>query len=67
MFNKWQAQRWWQENFDKVMELYNVRRLNRQAFPLPIPPKSEDELPLNSRVCYHHFTFIKHNTHNFPT
>ncbi|KAJ0881958.1 putative brevis radix (BRX) domain, transcription factor BREVIS RADIX domain-containing protein [Helianthus annuus] len=49
MFNKWQAQRWWQENFDKVMELYNVRRLNRQAFPLPIPPKSEDEQPLNSR------------------
>ncbi|KAI3775606.1 hypothetical protein L1987_50186 [Smallanthus sonchifolius] len=49
MFNKWQAQRWWQENFDKVMELYNVRRLNRQAFPLPTPPKSEHELPLNSR------------------
>ncbi|XP_076922076.1 protein Brevis radix-like 4 isoform X2 [Bidens hawaiensis] len=49
MFNKWQAQRWWQENFDKVMELYNVRRLNRQAFPLPIPQKSQDELiPLDS-------------------
>ncbi|XP_052200387.1 protein Brevis radix-like 4 isoform X2 [Diospyros lotus] len=43
MFNKWQAQRWWTENFDKVMELYNVQRLNRQAFPLPTPPRSEDE------------------------
>ncbi|KAA8523293.1 hypothetical protein F0562_009716 [Nyssa sinensis] len=43
MFNKWQAQRWWAENYDKVMELYNVQRLNRQAFPLPIPPRSEDE------------------------
>ncbi|CAL9106236.1 unnamed protein product [Musa acuminata var. zebrina] len=40
MFNKWQAQRWWAENYDKVMELYNVQRLNRQAMPLP---KSEDE------------------------
>ncbi|KAI3801213.1 hypothetical protein L1987_29317 [Smallanthus sonchifolius] len=43
MFNKWQAQKWWQENYDKVMELYNVQRLNRQVFPLPTPPRSEDE------------------------
>ncbi|TKY72838.1 Brevis radix 4 [Spatholobus suberectus] len=43
IFNKWQAQRWWAENYDKVMELYNVQRLNRQAFPLPTPPRSEDE------------------------
>lgn len=43
MFNKWQAQRWWTENYDKVMELYNVQRLNRQAFPLPTTPRSEDE------------------------
>ncbi|KAL2327242.1 hypothetical protein Fmac_020669 [Flemingia macrophylla] len=26
-----------------VMELYNVQRLNRQAVPLPTPPRSEDE------------------------
>ncbi|KAJ6828643.1 putative protein Brevis radix-like 1 [Iris pallida] len=43
MFNKWQAQRWWVENYDKVMELYNVQRFNRQAVPLPTPPRSEDE------------------------
>ncbi|KAG8657094.1 protein Brevis radix-like 4 isoform X1 [Manihot esculenta] len=43
MFNKWQAQRWWTENYDRVMELYNVQRFNRQAFPLPTPPRSEDE------------------------
>ncbi|KAJ7955951.1 Protein Brevis radix-like [Quillaja saponaria] len=43
MFNKWQAQRWWAENYDRVMELYNVQRLNRQAFPLPATPRSEDE------------------------
>ncbi|OIW18744.1 hypothetical protein TanjilG_13496 [Lupinus angustifolius] len=43
MFNKWQAQKWWSDNYDKVMELYNVQRLNRDAFPLPMPPRSEDE------------------------
>jgi len=44
MFNKWQAQRWWAENYDRIMELYNVQRFNRQAFPLPTPPRSEDEV-----------------------
>ncbi|XWS72234.1 hypothetical protein CRYUN_Cryun02cG0022300 [Craigia yunnanensis] len=43
MFNKWQAQRWWADNYDRVMELYNVQRFNRQAFPLATPPRSEDE------------------------
>ncbi|TXG68407.1 hypothetical protein EZV62_003342 [Acer yangbiense] len=43
MFNKFQAQRWWAENYDKVMELYNVQRFNREAVPLPISPISEDE------------------------
>ncbi|KAJ6836650.1 protein Brevis radix-like 4 [Iris pallida] len=40
MFNKWQAQRWWGENFDRIMELYNVQRFSRQA--LPTPPRSDD-------------------------
>ncbi|KAK2652400.1 hypothetical protein Ddye_012256 [Dipteronia dyeriana] len=43
MFNKFQAQRWWAENYDKVMELYNVQRFNREAVPLPTSPRSEDE------------------------
>ncbi|KAL5822415.1 hypothetical protein ACOSQ4_020315 [Xanthoceras sorbifolium] len=43
MFNKFQAQRWWAENYEKVMELYNVQRFNRQAVPLPTSPRSEDE------------------------
>jgi len=47
MFNKWQAQRWWAENYDKVMELYNVQRFNQQAVPLPTPPRSEDEVDYN--------------------
>ncbi|KAM7252170.1 hypothetical protein ACFE04_024053 [Oxalis oulophora] len=41
MFNKWQAQRWWGENYDRIMELYNVQRFNRQA--LSTPPRSEDD------------------------
>lgn len=40
MFNKWQAQRWWGENYDRIMELYNVQRFNRQA--LSTPARSED-------------------------
>lgn len=40
MFNKWQAQRWWGENYDRIMELYNVQRFNRQA--LNTPGRSED-------------------------
>ncbi|KAJ7963231.1 Brevis radix-like protein [Quillaja saponaria] len=43
IFNKWQAQRWWAESYDKVMELYNVQRFNHQGVPLPTPPRSEDE------------------------
>ncbi|CAN0887873.1 Protein BREVIS RADIX [Linum grandiflorum] len=41
MFDKWQAQRWWGENYDRIMELYNVQRFNRQS--LTTPPRSEDE------------------------
>ncbi|KAL8521401.1 hypothetical protein ACS0TY_011793 [Phlomoides rotata] len=40
MFNKWQAQRWWGENFDRIMELYNVQRFNQQA--MNTPGRSED-------------------------
>lgn len=42
MFDKWQAQRWWGENYDRIMELYNVQRFNRQA--LQTPARSEDEI-----------------------
>lgn len=44
MFDQYQAQRWWEENYDDVMELYNVQRFNHQAMPLPTPPRSEDEV-----------------------
>jgi len=51
MFNKLQAQRWWADNYDKVMELYNVQKLSRQAFPLPTPPRSEDEVSFFTEKC----------------
>ncbi|KAL8458660.1 hypothetical protein ACS0TY_036246 [Phlomoides rotata] len=43
IFNKWQAQQWWGENSDKVMELYNVQRFSHQDVPMPTPARSEDE------------------------
>ncbi|KAJ0970903.1 hypothetical protein J5N97_018862 [Dioscorea zingiberensis] len=48
MFNKWQAQRWWGENFDRIMELYNVQRFSRQA--LATPPMSEDRSTRESPI-----------------
>lgn len=43
MFDKRQAQKWWAENFEKVMELYNVQQFNQQSVPFPTPPASKDE------------------------
>ncbi|KAL8153434.1 hypothetical protein V2J09_011194 [Rumex salicifolius] len=43
LFNKWEAQRWWAENCERVMELYNVQRFSEQSMPLSGPPHSEDE------------------------
>ncbi|PNX92141.1 hypothetical protein L195_g016333 [Trifolium pratense] len=43
MFDKWQAQVWWGENFDRLRELYNVQTFNRQALNNITPPPSEDE------------------------
>lgn len=47
MFNKWEAQKWWAENFEKVMELYNVQQFNQESVPLPTPPVSEDGVMLS--------------------
>lgn len=58
MFNKWQAQRWWGENYDRIMELYNVQRFNRQA--LNTPPRSEDEV--NCFLCHFQDIFAKFST-----
>ncbi|XP_011075025.1 protein Brevis radix-like 1 [Sesamum indicum] len=40
MFDKWEAQRWWGENFDRIMELYNVQKFSQQV--MDTPGRSED-------------------------
>ncbi|KAG8059744.1 hypothetical protein GUJ93_ZPchr0002g26302 [Zizania palustris] len=42
MFNKWEAQRWWGENYDRVVELYNVQMFSRQQ-GLSTPTSSVDD------------------------
>lgn len=42
IFDKWQAQRWWGENFDRIMELYNVQRFNRGALNTPARSEADD-------------------------
>jgi hypothetical protein len=42
MFNKWEAQRWWGENYDRVVELYNVQTFSRQQ-GFSTPTSSVDE------------------------
>ncbi|KAK7266284.1 hypothetical protein RIF29_18927 [Crotalaria pallida] len=42
MFNQWQAQKWWDENRDKIVELYNIQRINRQDLNIaPTPTEHE--------------------------
>jgi hypothetical protein len=50
MFDKWQAQVWWGENFDRLRELYNVQTFNRQALNNTNPPPSEDEVNIHNHV-----------------
>nr|GMD76071.1 protein BREVIS RADIX-like [Ipomoea batatas] len=41
MYDKWEAQRWWGENYDRIMELYNVQKFNQQEAP-STPSQSEN-------------------------
>jgi hypothetical protein len=47
MFNKWEAQRWWGENYDRVVELYNVQTFRQQG--LSTPSSSVDDAMQVSR------------------
>ncbi|XP_014753124.1 protein Brevis radix-like 4 isoform X3 [Brachypodium distachyon] len=40
MYDKWQAQRWWAENNERIMELYNVRRFSPRHDHV-LPPSSD--------------------------
>ena len=50
MFNKWEAQRWWGENYDRVVELYNVQTFRQQG--LSTPSSSVDDAMQVSRHVY---------------
>ena len=43
-FNKSHAQLWWIENYDKIVELYNVERTSREASFLITKSEGEEEV-----------------------
>lgn len=65
MFTKWRAQRWWTENYEKVMELYNVQKFNSQAAPLPSTPMSDNESSKedNPATAPHNKGHLPHTLH----
>jgi len=51
IFNKWEAQRWWGENYDRVVELYNVQTFSRQL-GVSTPSSSVDDATTQVRVVW---------------
>ena len=43
MFNKWEAQRWWGENYDRIVELYNVLTFSGRQQGCSTPVSSVDD------------------------
>ncbi|XP_062185416.1 protein Brevis radix-like 2 [Phragmites australis] len=43
MFNKWEAQRWWGENYDRIVELYNVLTFSGRQQGGSTPASSVDD------------------------
>jgi hypothetical protein len=43
MFNKWEAQRWWGENYDRIVELYNVQTFSGRQQGGSTPTSSVDD------------------------
>ncbi|TVU15871.1 hypothetical protein EJB05_39413 [Eragrostis curvula] len=43
MFNKWEAQRWWGENYDRIVELYNVLTFSGRQQGASTPASSVDD------------------------
>ncbi|CAN6250015.1 unnamed protein product [Urochloa humidicola] len=52
MFNKWEAQRWWGENYDRIVELYNVVMFSGRQQGCSTPASSVDDSVL--RESYSH-------------
>ena len=43
IFNKWEAQRWWGENYDRIVELYNVLTFSGRQQGCSTPVSSVDD------------------------
>jgi hypothetical protein len=53
MFNKWEAQRWWGENYDRIVELYNVVMFSGRQQGCSTPVSSVDDLALVGVATVH--------------
>lgn len=52
MFNKWEAQRWWGENYDRIVELYNVQTFSGRQQGGSTPTSSVDDSHLVSQSVH---------------
>ncbi|XP_020216220.1 protein BREVIS RADIX [Cajanus cajan] len=43
IFDRWQAQKWWTENYERISELYNVHRYNQQDQNTTTPSRSDQD------------------------
>ncbi|KAF8670237.1 hypothetical protein HU200_050769 [Digitaria exilis] len=53
MFNKWEAQRWWGENYDRIVELYNVVTFSGRQQGCSTPVSSVDDSVLRESSYSH--------------
>jgi hypothetical protein len=60
MFNKWEAQRWWGENYDRIVELYNVVTFSGRQQGCSTPASSVDDSALVGIATGHCMHCIVH-------
>lgn len=58
IFNKWDAQRWWGENYDRIVELYNVVTFSGRQQGCSTPVSSVDDSVLVSTLTYYFTTLF---------
>jgi hypothetical protein len=58
IFNKWEAQRWWGENYDRIVELYNVQTFSGRQQGVSTPTSSVDDSILVGTTPFKDFTGI---------
>lgn len=58
IFNKWEAQRWWGENYDRLVELYNVQTFSGRQQGASTPTSSVDDSLLVRPSHLKHFVLL---------